>query len=225
MVWDGWLGMSVQKNPPEEAQEPATLPPRRGTGKHGPRGAISPKELLSARSRTTPSLLADEQSASWKARSEGGRRLSCTRFPAELAAEHTTIAAWARGSREATVALAAQASRLTVESQRAPAGIRTSLPRKWKVFLVARCERLCGGVCGRHLSGVDREHGGVQGAEFDHRDGDPRNGHITNWQLLCLFCHEAKTKIQALEGQVPVADADAWRSSARWNPQTSAVEY
>eukprot|EP00964_Phaeocystis_antarctica_P084787 scaffold53473_cov98-Phaeocystis_antarctica.AAC.1 len=63
---------------------------------------------------------------------------------------------------------------------------------------------LCQGVCACPLSAVERPGGGRQGAEFDHRDGDPSNGHITNFQLLCLTCHEAKTAIQRAEECVPV---------------------
>ena len=78
-------------------------------------------------------------------------------------------------------------------------------------------------MCGRILSSVDREHGGIQGAEFDHKDGDPSNGHISNWQLLCLTCHEAKTAIQ-MHGPIP-ADPEAWKQHAKFNPPSQTTEY
>ena len=101
-----------------------------------------------------------------------------------------------KGGSAPSLSLVQQASRLSVDSQRAPRGTRASLSKGWKKFFADSWGGLCQGVCACPLSAVERSGGGRQGAEFDHRDGDPSNGHITNFQLLCLTCHEAKTAIQ-----------------------------
>ena len=130
-----------------------------------------------------------------------------------------------KGGSAPSLSLVQQASRLSVDSQRAPRGTRASLSKGWKKFFADSWGGLCQGVCSCPLSAVERPGGGRQGAEFDHRDGDPCNGHVTNYQLLCLTCHAAKTAIQRAEDCVPVADPEAWRALAVYNPLNGITEY
>ena len=195
----------------------------RRPGEHGPRDVLSPKATLepNERSRLAPDVL-DEQEQPTRPTLRHTQR----RYRADVEERTEVTAPWCtKGGYAPSTALVQQASRLTVDSQRAPRGTRASLSPGYKKFFADSWGGLCQGVCGCPLSAAERPCGGRQGAEFDHRDGDPCNGHVTNYQLLCLTCHAAKTAIQRAEGCVPVADPEAWRALAVYNPQNGITEY
>ena len=227
MVWDGLLG--------EWVADGILRPPRHDFGgKRRPRGAVSPTPILSrqSRRRSQPELLAEQQAADAAGTSfprslssRSSSRLSYTSFPEGVEEQTAVIAAWARDSPEPNEDLVAKASRLPVESQTAPQGVRTYLPYSWRMYFTSTWGGYCQGVCGQRLSSVLRPGGGPQGAEFDHRDGNRSNGHISNWSMLCLTCHEAKTAIQAAEGVVPVPCPWAWMQHARYNDSTKTTEF
>ena len=195
-------------------------------GAHGPRGAVSPVPYLErgSRPRSQPELLAEQQAADAAAAARTPR-LPNIPFPETVGEQSAVVAAWARGTPPPNEQLVAQAQRLTVTSQTAPPGVRTCLPHQWRMYFTSTWGGECQGVCGLQLSLVLRPGGGPQGAEFDHRDANRSNGHISNWSLLCLTCHEAKTAIQLTEGVVPVPDPEAWRQHATYNAQSKTTEW
>lgn len=195
----------------------------RRPGEHGPKEVLSPKPTIgrSERSRLAPELLEAQEPPT-----RPTLRPSQRQYPADVEEQGNVTAPWCtRGDYEPSIRLVQQASKLTVDSQRAPRGTRANLSAKYKKYFADSWGGICQGVCGCPLSVVERPGGGRQGAEFDHRDGDPRNGHILNFALLCLTCHAAKTAIQRAEGCVPVADPEAWRALAVYNPLNGITEY
>ena len=196
----------------------------RRPGEHGPQDVLSPKPSLAPneRSRLAPELLSEAQEPPTRPTLRASQR----RYSAGVEERTVVTAPWCtKGGSAPSLSLVQQASRLSVDSQRAPRGTRASLSKGWKKFFADSWGGLCQGVCACPLSAVERPGGGRQGAEFDHRDGDPSNGHITNFQLLCLTCHEAKTAIQRAEECVPVPDPEAWRAYAVYNPVNGITEY
>ena len=70
-----------------------------------------------------------------------------------------------------------------------PEDCRTTLPPKWKAFILSAQPRC--GFCECELSAVTHDH------EFDHRDGNRSNGARDNTWILCVPCHAAKTATEA----------------------------
>ena len=208
--------------PPSGGRKPRNDGSRR-PGEHGSQDVLSPKATLepNERSRLAPDMLEVQEQPT-----RPTLRASQRCYPAGVEERTVVTAPWCtKGGSAPSLSLVQQASRLSVESCRAPRGTRASLSQGYKKFFADSWGGLCQGVCGCPLSAVERPGGGRQGAEFDHRDGDPCNGHITNYQLLCLTCHAAKTAIQRAEDCVPVADPEAWRALAVYNPLNGITEY
>ena len=208
--------------PPSGGRKPRNDGSRR-PGEHGSQDVLSPKATLepNERSRLAPDMLEVQEQPT-----RPTLRPSQRCYPAGVEERTVVTAPWCtKGGSAPSLSLVQQASRLSVDSQRAPRGTRASLSQGYKKFFADSWGGLCQGVCGCPLSAVERPGGGRQGAEFDHRDGDPCNGHITNYQLLCLTCHAAKTAIQRAEDCVPVADPEAWRALAVYNPLNGITEY
>ena len=119
---------------------------------------------------------------------------------------------------------------LPVDSQRV-AG-RAMCPWFWGMYLADEISgRRCQGVCGRPLSSVNKTFRGSWrgqtwqhpsrpwGAELDHIDGDRSNGHISNFEWLCINCHQAKTRCQRKFGT-----SVAWRPLVAFNPECGVCE-
>ena len=61
------------------------------------------------------------------------------------------------------------------------------------------------GRCGREFSGKKLRELTVHHRNHNHNDNPP-NG--SNWELLCLYCHDNEHQKRILEGTLPPADVD-----------------
>lgn len=95
------------------------------------------------------------------------------------------------------------------ESQR----MRDSRDQGYRERALKMYPHICG-RCAREFAGKNLHELTVHHRDHNH-DNNPSDG--SNWELLCLFCHDNEHQRQ-LEGQQSKASTDGSKSEATYNP-------